>query len=402
LNRFGGALLLGVGVTVAAIVFGSRPLGVAGVGLLLAASAARIWAGLVRGPLAVSYAAAPETATEGDVVRLRIEARLRSRVPVGSITARATLGSLGAHEWRLRRRGRNASGVLTLGRLPRGRFEVSESSVALADHLGLETVTVPVSAPGAAIVVRPRLVELDALFSDAGRHGGDGRRLLLRRPTGFDFHSVREYEQGESLRRVHWPTTARRGQLMVKELEDAPRDAVVVLLDCDPAGAVGAPPDASFECAVRAAGSVLRAYAARGRKATLVTTSRAPAVVQVCSLEGDFSAALGALAAVEADAPCGLAASLGRGSTPAARAGELVVVTATNDPHAFDAVLGAGSRRLVSIVWVDAPSYAGRPTRATPGLLRLAAAGLSLAVVRQGDDLAAALDRPRHEAVAHA
>ena len=50
----GGALLLGAGVTVSALAFGSRPLGVAGVGLLLAAVAARIWAGLARAGVSVS------------------------------------------------------------------------------------------------------------------------------------------------------------------------------------------------------------------------------------------------------------------------------------------------------------------------------------------------------------
>jgi uncharacterized protein (DUF58 family) len=189
---------------------------------------------------------------------------------------------------------------------------------------------------------------------------------------------------------------------MVKELEDPPRDAVVVLLDCDPAGASGEPPDSSFDAAVRAAGSVLRVYVSRGRRATLVTTGREGAIVQVSSLEGDFRAALGALAAVEPDAVHGLVRSLGRGQTPAARAGELVVVTATLEPGAVEALLGAAMRRLVSVVWIDAPSYAGRPTRAVPGLLRLSAAGIAVAVVRRGDDLAAALDFPRVEALARA
>ena len=67
----------------------------------------------------------------------------------------------------------------------------------------------------------------------------EGKRLLLRRTTGFDLHSVREYEQGESLRRVHWPSTAKRAQLMVKELEDAPRDEVAVVLDADASAVVG-------------------------------------------------------------------------------------------------------------------------------------------------------------------
>jgi hypothetical protein len=53
-------------------------------------------------------------------------------------------------------------------------------------------------------------------------------------------------------------------------------------------------------------------------------------------------------------------------------------------------------------VWVDAPSFAGRPTRTLPGLLRLAASGVPVAIVRQGDDLAAALDASRPEAVVNA
>ena len=53
--------------------------------------------------------------------------------------------------------------------------------------------------------------------------------------------------------------SARRGALMVKELEDSPRDEVAVLLDGDPAGVTGSPPDSSFDVAVRAAGSILRA-----------------------------------------------------------------------------------------------------------------------------------------------
>jgi uncharacterized protein (DUF58 family) len=397
-------LLLGLGTTLAAVAFESRPLGVAGVGLVVAAALAWAWSATVRGPATVELTAIPSPATEGDHVRLRVGATRRSRVPVGSAFVRARLGRLGEVECRLRGHGRSALGELHLGRLPRGRFEVSSARLLLGDHLGLKTVVTPVDDPGLAVVVHPRLVELDRLFSEAGRHGADGRRLLLRRPAGFDFHSVREYEQGESLRRVHWPTTARRGQLMVKELDDAPRDAVVVLLDCDPRGAVGAAPESSFDTAVRAAGSVLRVYSARGRRATLLATSDAAAPLGVCSLGADFRAALDALAALEPDAPCGLARALARQESAAGRAGELVVVSATLDAASLEAVLAAATRRLVSLVWIDAPSFAGRPTQALPGLLRLASTGVPVAVVRKGADLADALDAslPAPEAAARA
>jgi uncharacterized protein (DUF58 family) len=399
--RFGGPFLLGIGVTVAALAFGSRPLGVVGVGLLLAALAARIWAGLVRGSVSVSYVAAPAPAVEGDRVRLRIEARRSSGVPVGSIVAFGTLGRLGPFELKLRGRSRYATADLYLGRLPRGHFPLSNARLVLGDHLGLESISAPVDAGGLAVVVHPRLVELETLFSDAGRLGGYGRRVLLRRPAGFDLHSVREYTQGESLRRVHWPTTARTGELMVKELEDSPRDAISVLLDCDPGGMSGTAPDSSFDAAVRAAGSVLRHYAIRGRKATLVTTGREGVVQPVTTVDGDFRAALGLLAAAEPDALHGVAPWLRHAQTRATQAGELVVVTANLEPAALEAILAAAMRRLVSVVWIDAPSYAGKPTRPASGPLRLSAARVPVASVRQGEDLASALDFSRSEARAH-
>ena len=399
--KLGGALVLGMGVTAAALLFGSRPLGVVGVGLLLAAGGSRIWAGLVRGHVSVTHVPRPTPATEGDRVRLEIVATRVSRVPVGAAVVRGRLGRLGPFECRLRGHGRRAVGELSLGRLPRGHFPVAETRLVLGDLLGLESVSLAADSTGGSLVVYPRLVELEALFSDAGRLGGNGRRLLLRRPAGFDFHSVREYTQGESLRRVHWPTTARRGQLMVKELEDAPRDTVAVLLDGDPAGVAGEPPDSSFDAAVRAAGSVLRAYAARGRKAMLVTTGKQASALRVSSLR-DFGAALGVLAAAESDALDGLARWIRHEQAPVAHAGELVVVTANVEAAAVEALLSAAGRRLVSVVWIDAPSYAGRPTRAATGPLRLSAAGIPLAIVRHGEDLAAALDVPRGEVLARA
>src|SRR5205823_14778080 len=123
--------------------------------------------------------------------------------------------------------------------------------------------------PGAARLVCPRLVDLAVLFSEAGRLRHGGRKLLLRRPTGYDLHSVREHAEGESLRAVHWPSTARRGRLMVKELEDAPRDEIAVLLDGDASAVVGE----SFDMQVRAAGSILRAHVRRGRRTVLVVNS---------------------------------------------------------------------------------------------------------------------------------
>ena len=142
-------------------------------------------------------------------------------------------------------------GRYTLARLRRGRYHFLEVRAVIEDAFGLQRAEIPLAAPW-TLLVYPRLVELDRLFSEGGTYAQDGRRLLLRRPSGFDLHSVREYEQGESLRKVHWRSTAKRGQLMVKELEDAPRDEVAIFLDAEAGTTVAE----SFDVQVRAAGSL--------------------------------------------------------------------------------------------------------------------------------------------------
>ena len=244
-------------------------------------------------------------------------------------------------------------------------------------------------AAGGALLVYPRLVPLDRLFSESGAHAQDGRRLLLRRPSGFDLHSVREYEQGESLRKVHWRTTARRGQLMVKELEDAPRDEIAVLLDADATAVSGE----SFDVQVRAAGSILRAHAAHGRRAVLAVNSASRPSVRVSSLDGDWLAALGLLAEAQPDGTRPVVELLARESGPASRALE----TRGRDREA----LGRARRRSsCSARWPRrASASSGSTRRASPAarrsvepeLLRLQAAGVAVAVVRQGDSLAAVL-----------
>jgi len=189
----------------------------------------------------------------------------------------------------------------------------------------------------------------------------------------------------------------------VKELEDAPRDEIAVLLDGDARAVVGAPPDSSFDAAVRAAGSILLAHVRRRRRCVLVVNSAAREEQPVGSETGDWHRALELLAAAEANARTPVFALLEAAGSAVARALELVVVTSRVDaPLADRLVQRALSRRGVSLVYVEPASFAGRAPEPEPALLRLQAAGIPVAVVRRGDGLAAALGAPPVEAAAGA
>ena len=378
---------LGFGVYLAAWAFGSKPLYPVATGLLLVVLVAWVWVRLADRPFVVQRGSGEGEHVEGDDVPLVVELRPTGEVLPAAVTLNERVGRLGEQRHAMRRSGRRLSVRYVLQRVPRGRYAFEDVRAELSDPFALECAIVPLPAPG-ALLVYPRLVQLGSLFSESGSASHDGRRLLLRRHTGFELHGVREYEQGESLRRVHWPSTARRGQLMVKELEDAPRDEVAVLLDADARAVVGD----SFEVQVRAAGSLVDAYIRRGRRAVLVVNTERREVQHVHSVAADWRRALELLAAVEPTGEAPLARLLTEEDSPAVRALELVVVTARIEPALVDRLVQRSlSRRKVSVVYVDPASFNGAGRKPEPALLRLQAAGVAVAVVRDGDDLAARL-----------
>jgi uncharacterized protein (DUF58 family) len=379
---------LGFGVYLAAWAFGSKPLYPVATGLLLVVLVAWVWIRLANRPFVVHRGTGEREHVEGDNVPIVVELLATGAVLPAAATLVERIGRLGPQRHALRRSGRRLVVRYVLERVPRGRYVFEDVRVELSDPFLLERVVAPLPPPG-ALLVYPRLVELGSLFSEAGPASQGGRRLLLRRQSGFEVHGVREYEQGESLRRVHWPSTARRGQLMVKELEDTPRDEVAVVLDADARTEVGE----SFEVQVRAAGSLVQAHVRRGRRAVLVVNSAQREVQQVHAAAADWRRALELLAAVEPTGPAPLAQLLTEEDNPAVRALELVVVTARIDAALVDRLVQRSvSRRKVSLVYVDPASFSGGVRKPEPALLRLQAAGVAVAVLRSGDALAGQLE----------
>jgi uncharacterized protein (DUF58 family) len=398
----GRLLLLLAAVTyVAAWAFGSRALYPVAVGLSLAVLLAWGWARALRRPMRIERRTGHTDHIEGADVLVDVELEPETALVPSSVLLVERVGRLGERTTVLERRGDRLAARYVLHGLPRGRYAFTDARAVLDDPFGLERVEQPLPGEG-TLLVYPRLVELDGVFTQ-GIEAHQGRRLALWRPAGFDLHSVREYQQGESLRKVHWPTTARRGELMVKDFDDAARDEIAVILDAQAGLDVGTPPSSSFEQQVRAAGSILQAHVRAGRRAVLVVNGARRAVQEVHTHGAEWRQALELLAAVEPDGPEPLANVLADEASPAARALELVVVTSSVTAALADRLAQrARARRRVGLVFVDSASYAAaaRPTT-EPLLLRLQAAGVPIAVVRASDDLADVLGAPTREGVAH-
>ena len=391
-DRGRAVAILAAATYLTAWAFGTRALFPVAVGLALALGLGWSWVRLLRRPLTLRRGLGPAEHVEGDDVPVLIEATVKPPMP-RSLNAVDVIDRLGERRVRLARHGRSLLGQYVLPRLSRGRYKFVGARAVVEDPFGLFLAESPTSGE-TTLLVYPRLVEIDRLFSEGGGAAQEGGRMLMRRTTGFDLHSVRDYQEGESLRKVHWKTTARRGRLMVKELEDTPHDEVAVLLDAYGPHAVGD----CFDVQVRAAGSILRVHALRGRRALFAVNTSPPEYRRVTSFDGEWQLARELLASVEPTGTERVEAFLARDSSPAGQAVELVVVTAALSPRLADELVDRTlAYRPASLVLV-------RPTNEhvrDPLLLRLHAAGVPVSVLQPGGDLRAKLSALPEQAAAH-
>lgn len=115
---------------------------------------------------------------------------------------------------------------------------------------------------------------------------------LARSRSGTEFHGVREHREGDGLRRVHWRSTAKRGQLIVREFEDGATGTVTILLDSRITGT----DDAGFEDLIRAAASVAY-YLTRSGGSVRIIAAQPDGVMDV---DGGWRDAANALARMRA------------------------------------------------------------------------------------------------------
>ncbi|MEU7702538.1 DUF58 domain-containing protein [Streptomyces sp. NPDC039028] len=152
----------------------------------------------------------------------------------------------------------------------RGRFPLGPLQLRLNDPFGMCELTRSFSAYDTLTVI-PRTEALPPvkLVGEASGYGDGHQRSLAL--AGDDDIIPRAYRHGDDLRRVHWRSTARYGELMVRREEQPQRARCTVLLDTRRIAYQGSGPDSAFEWAVSGAASALVHMLERGYAVRLVT-----------------------------------------------------------------------------------------------------------------------------------
>jgi uncharacterized protein (DUF58 family) len=151
------------------------------------------------------------------------------------------------------------------------------------------------------LIVVPAVSALTGLPAAAGRGAGDEGAGRLRLGQGEDDAVVRQFRVGDDLRKVHWRSTARRDELMVR-VEEAPwRGGTTVLLDRRSAAHRGSGPGCSLEWAVSMAASICLHLLRHGHRIRLITEDGA-LLAGGGDADNSADAVLDALAALQTSA----------------------------------------------------------------------------------------------------
>jgi uncharacterized protein (DUF58 family) len=152
----------------------------------------------------------------------------------------------------------------------RGKFTIGPLRVRVADAFGLVEISRSFSTTS-TLVVTPKIIPLPRAAAPSSWLGeGDGGMRTIS-AIGEDDAAPRAYQDGDGLRRVHWRSTARYGELMVRREEHQWRNSASVFLDTRRSAHSGTGASASFEFAVSAAASIGAHLAEEGFRAKFLT-----------------------------------------------------------------------------------------------------------------------------------
>src|SRR6266540_2992358 len=216
----------------------------------------------------------------------------------------------------------------------RGRFSIGPLRMDLSDPFALTKVRMEFGERD-DLVVYPEVEDLDQTpASHYGSGAGESASRQLFR-TAEEFYTMREYMLGDDLRRIHWPSVARRGKLMIRQDESARRSLATIVLDTR-VGAFGPAYTEPFERAVSVAAS-LGLHLSRGGFALRLAAG------QLRPVHVSADAFLESLAAVSHSPTRPLGSMLVPLRTSAVPETTLVVVTAPPQPAEVASLVRIGT-----------------------------------------------------------
>lgn len=253
-----GWALLGAGLALVALwwLLGDEELLLAAVFALLGVGAALAWVHLHQPALRMGRRLGSTAVHNGDTVQVTLTLHNPGSRVVRNLAVVDEVETLGVASFEIDRidHGVGVTATYRVMCRPRGVYRVGPVRATSSDPLGLAELPAR-DGPVDQLVVYPTVETLSGFPIVRGQDP----TMAASRPEhaqrgGEDFYTLREYQRGDDLRRIHWPSSARTDRLMIRQLETPWQSRALVLLDVR--SEVYESADA-FETAVSGAASVI-------------------------------------------------------------------------------------------------------------------------------------------------
>lgn len=275
----------------------------------------------------------------------------------------------------------------------RGRFVLGPTTLKTGDPFGLFDVEINLTQTASLLVLPPVIAWASLPILSQGRDE-EGRATRAQVEAGVAAAQVRPYVPGDSLRRIHWPTSAKYGELHIRQFDRATRGDWLIVLDMTASHYTGQGHDSTLEACVVLAASIAEYGLTEGRSVGLASLGP-QGLVWISPRQGDAHRweVLAALAEVQ-PGETDLADLVRMASRRLGGETSLMAITPSTRLAQFEPLLaGEGSRRppRAGVVLLESEtSTAGEMSRVSERLRRR---GLLTWVIRQGELNEALLQR---------
>jgi uncharacterized protein (DUF58 family) len=257
----------------------------------------------------------------------------------------------------------------------RGLFTLGPTGLRTSDPLGLYTVQLYYPAC-ADLMVTPPILPLPSIEVAPGGRAEEGRRRPLAPERTVISAGVRDYQPGDSLRWIHWPTTARRDALYVRLFDNLPAGNWWIVLDMNGSVQVGEGGDSTAEHGIILSASLASQGLQAGRQVGLVASGAELVWCPLGSGENQQQGILRALALLE-PGERSLENLLARMPPGFGRMSSLIIVTPDVEGSWVNSLVPLLRRGVVpTVLLLDPLSFGGTATAASlaPLLSRVGAA----------------------------
>jgi uncharacterized protein (DUF58 family) len=333
------------------------------------------------------------------IPKLWVEVRDQSTLP-RHFTSRV-VGMIGGAQWR----GWRARTRCIL----RGRYHLGPLEVRSGDPLGIYQMRRKIDIVN-TLLVYPATYDLRSFPAPAAHlPDGDAMRRRTHHVT-TNAAGVRDYVHGDSINRIHWPSSARRQRLMVKEFELDPAADIYVALDLNARAQAGAidwealdqaaqtdaaivVPPSTEEYGVIAAATSVRYFLNQGREVGLIVQGAHRHTLSAERGDRQLNKIFETLAVIRADGELPFGRVLAAECVSLPRGMTLIAISASLDPEWASAVqsLVRNGLRVVAIL-IDSATF-GAPGQSAEMLRALEASGAVVRVIRCGEPIGAALEK---------